>query len=74
MPLVIGAVDLGTYAVVTDRDALAGHGTTVQRPQSGLSHAHAMRLAEHLRGDGWIATVVHVIGDRSYEVDRYPVR
>ncbi len=56
------------YAVVIDDGA-------IRRPQrSGLSHAHAMILAEELRGAGQVAVVVHVIGNKSYEVDRYPAR
>jgi hypothetical protein len=54
------------YAVVTSAAA-----TPVE---SGLSHVGAMRLAERLRSDGSVATVVHVVGGTSYEVDRYPVR
>jgi hypothetical protein len=56
------------YAVVTAHDA-------IRNPQrGGLSHAEAMTLAELLRRDGQAAIVMHVIGDRSYEVDRYPPR
>jgi hypothetical protein len=56
------------YAVVTARWPKA----TLER--SGLSHAEAMRLAEGLRQEGGMASVLHVIGDKSYEVDRYPAR
>jgi hypothetical protein len=41
---------------------------------SGLSHADAMKAAESLRGAGRIVRVMHVIGDKTYEVDRYPAR
>ncbi|HTQ41984.1 MAG TPA: hypothetical protein VMI75_04440 [Polyangiaceae bacterium] len=57
-----------TYSVVTAR----GEIETLRR--SDMSHVEAMILAEELRRDGAVAIVMHVIGDRSYEVDRYPVR
>jgi hypothetical protein len=56
------------YAVVTQQDA---SGKPVR---SGLSHVQAMTLAEELRRSGHVATVMHVIGNKSYEVDRYPSR
>jgi hypothetical protein len=56
------------YAVVTTDGA-------VQRPERrGLSHADAMLVAERLRSDGHVAIVMHVLGGKSYEVDRYPAR
>lgn len=58
------------YAVFT------AHGAIEKSVRSGLSHAEAMTLAEQLLRDGKAkaATVKHVIGDTSYEVDRYPAR
>ncbi len=56
------------YAVVT-----ADRGLETLR-RSGLSHVEAMMLAEALWQDGKVAGVMHVVGDRSYEVDRYPAR
>jgi hypothetical protein len=53
------------YAVLTAHDGTA---------RRGLSHASAMLLAEKLQRDGRVAVVVHVVGEKSYEVDRYPVR
>jgi hypothetical protein len=58
----------GSYAVVTDKDASS------KAEWTGLAHADAMKLAEKLRGEGMIARVMHVIGTRGYEVDRYPAR
>lgn len=58
----------GSYAVVTDEDASS------KAEWRGLAHADAMKLAEKLRGEGKIARVMHVIGTRGYEVDRYPAR
>lgn len=56
------------YAVVTRRHAMA----TSER--SGLSHAEAMVFAEQARREGKVASVMHMIGDKTYEVDRYPCR
>ena len=56
------------YAVVT------ADGATQRPERSGLSHAQAMSLADKLRRDGHVVIVMHVIGDKSYEVDRYPAR
>jgi hypothetical protein len=56
------------YAVVTAGDA---HG---KPERSGLSHVEAMTLAEELQREGRVAVVMHVVGDQSYEVDRYPAR
>lgn len=56
------------YSVVTAGDVVTRPG------RSGLSHVAAMRVADELRRGGQVAVVVHVVGDRSYEVDRYPVR
>jgi hypothetical protein len=56
------------YAVVTAQSG-------ADKPErSGLSHAAAMTLAEKLRRDGKAAVVMHVIGKKRYEVDRYPAR
>jgi hypothetical protein len=56
------------YAVVTAGDAM-------DKPErSGLSHAQAMILAEELRQHAKVVFVMHVIGGKSYEVDRYPAR
>ena len=56
------------YAVVTAHGAVPGPG------RGGLSHAQAMVLAEELRREGHVATVLHVVGNKSYEVDHYPAR
>ena len=56
------------YAVVTALGAIE------KTERSGLSHVAAMRLAEELRRDGKVAIVMHVVGGKSYEVDRYPAR
>jgi len=56
------------YAVVTWRDA------TAKPERRGLSHAEAMMLAEEFRREGQVAGVMHVVGNRTYEVDRYPCR
>ena len=56
------------YAVVAAGEA------TATRERSGLSHTAAMRIADELRRNGRVATVVHQVGDRSYEVDCFPVR
>jgi len=58
------------YAVFTAQGAIE------KSVRSGLSHAEAMTLAEQLLRDGKTkaATVKHVIGGKSYEVDRYPAR
>lgn len=60
--------DMTTYSVVTAR----GEIKTLRR--SGMSHGEAMILAEQFRRDGAVAIVMHVVGDKSYEVDRYPAR
>jgi hypothetical protein len=57
-----------SYSVVTDE------GAPSKAEWSGLTHADAMKLAEKLRGQGMIACVMHVVGTRGYEVDRYPAR
>jgi hypothetical protein len=59
------------YAVVVASDALKAHERT---ERSGLSHVAAMRLAEELHRGGKVAIVMHVVGNKSYEVDRYPAR
>ncbi len=56
------------YAVVATRGAL------VTRRRGGLSHTEAMACADDLRRGGAVVSVMHVVGDRSYEVDRYPAR
>jgi hypothetical protein len=58
------------YSVVTTRGE--GEAQTLQR--SGMSHPDAMILAEELRRDGTVAIVLHVMGEKSYEVDCYPAR
>jgi hypothetical protein len=67
-----GASDLreqrGAFAVSTPDDVLGRPGW------SGLSHAAAMALAEALFRDGNVTRVMHQVGDRSVEVDRYPAR
>ena len=50
------------------------HGELGRPEQSGLSHVEAMRVAEGLWRGGEMAVVMHVIGDKRYEVDRYPAR
>ena len=42
--------------------------------RSGLSHAEAMADAEELQREGKTVRVMHVVGAKSYEVDRYPPR
>ena len=59
-----------SYSVVTTRGE--GEAQTLQR--SGMSHVDAMILAEELRRDGAVVVVMHVVDDKSYEVDRYPAR
>jgi hypothetical protein len=49
-------------------------GVVERRGRSGLSHAEAMSDAEELQRKGKTARVMHVLGSRSYEVDRYPPR
>jgi hypothetical protein len=49
-------------------------GADERRGRSGLSHADAMLDAEELQRKGKTARVMHVLGSRSYEVDRYPPR
>lgn len=66
-------MDKGTYAVVTAEGTLT-RGQRAQAERGGLSHADAMILAEGLRDRGLIATIVHVVGGRWHEVDRYPAR
>jgi hypothetical protein len=57
-----------SYAVITARGAME------REERTGLSHAAAMTLAEELRRDGKVAVVMHVVGNKRYEVDRYPAR
>jgi hypothetical protein len=52
----------------------ASAGNITKSARSGLSHVEAMVLAEQLRRQGAVVVVLHVIGDKSYEVDRYPAR
>jgi hypothetical protein len=68
------AVDEGTYAVVTALGPIVSGARATQPGRNGMSHAQAMRLAEELRQSGEVATVMHVVGGKSYEVDRYPAR
>ncbi len=56
------------YAVVTVQGVMPRPG------EGGYSHAQAMTLAEELRSQGHIVQVLHVVGKKSYEVDRYPAR
>lgn len=56
------------YAVVTV------DGSVVTSARRGMSHANAMLRAEESGRNGKVAIVMHVVGDRSYEVDRYPAR
>jgi hypothetical protein len=50
-------------------------GGTLEPPtRSGLSHAQAMARAEILQRAGKVVRVVHLVGRKSYEVDRYPPR
>ena len=58
-----------SYSVTID-----GVGALGPVERTGLSHAEAMKVAESLRGDDKIVRVMHVVGDKAYEVDRYPVR
>jgi|HubBroStandDraft_4_1064222.scaffolds.fasta_scaffold37663_3 hypothetical protein len=55
----------GSYAVVNEEDALE---------RGELSHVDAMKLAETLRRRGKTVRVMHVVGGRHHEVDRYPAR
>jgi hypothetical protein len=57
------------YAVVTTT-----HGTSESSQGRGMSHAEAMILAEGIQRAGKVATVMHIVGGKSYEVDRYPPR
>jgi hypothetical protein len=54
--------------------AIETGGAITKSSRSGLSHVEAMVLAEQLRRQGAVAVVLHVIGEKSYEVDRYPAR
>jgi hypothetical protein len=56
------------YMVVT------AQGVTPRPGEGGLSHAQAMALAEELRRQGHVVRVLHIVGKKSYEVDRYPAR
>jgi hypothetical protein len=58
----------GAFAVSTEDDAPGMPG------RSGLSHAAAMALAESLFREGKVTRVMHHVGDRIVEVDRYPAR
>ena len=63
-------VDEGhAYAVAIEAD-----GAVTKSTRSGLSHVEAMVLAEQLRRQGAVVVVLHVIGEKSHEVDRYPAR
>jgi hypothetical protein len=54
-----------SYAVVNEDDAIE---------RAELSHVEAMKLAEALRRRGKSLRVMHVVGGRHHEVDRYPAR
>lgn len=53
---------------------VTGHGADEESKRTGLSRSEAMGLAEELQRGGHVAIVMHVVGEKSYEVDRYPVR
>jgi hypothetical protein len=40
----------------------------------GLSHPEAMARAEAMQRQGIVARVMHIVGERAYEVDCYPPR
>ncbi len=47
----------------------------LERPiRTGLSHPEAMAAAEKLQQSGKVVRIMHVVGDRRYEVDSYPPR
>jgi hypothetical protein len=52
--------------------AITAPGGSEMSERKGLSHAQAMTLAEQLRRDGNTVIVKRIVGDKSYEVDRYP--
>jgi hypothetical protein len=58
----------GAFSVSTADETLGRPGW------SGLSHAAAMVLAETLFRAGKVTRVMHQVGARSVEVDRYPAR
>jgi hypothetical protein len=60
--------DTGAFAVLT------ADGEPGRQEWRGLSHAAAMVLAERLFREGHVTRVMHQVGDRSVEVDRYPAR
>ncbi len=49
-------------------------GAVEREGRSGLSHVEAMTEAEGLQRKGKTARIMHVLGAKSYEVDRYPPR
>jgi len=49
-------------------------GANERQGRSGLSHPEAMADAETFQRAGKTARVMHVLGAKSYEVDRYPPR
>jgi hypothetical protein len=49
-------------------------GADERQGRSGLSHPEAMADAESFQRAGKTARVMHVLGTKSYEVDRYPPR
>jgi hypothetical protein len=49
-------------------------GADERQGRSGLSHPEAMADAETFQRAGKTARVMHVLGSKSYEVDRYPPR
>ncbi len=42
--------------------------------QRGLSHSEAMNRAEALQKKGMSVFVMHIVGVKAHEVDRYPLR
>jgi hypothetical protein len=61
-------VAIEEYAVDLSEESL-------ERPfQRGLSHSEAMAVAERMQRMGKTARVMHLVGAKSYEVDRYPPR
>ncbi len=54
--------------------AIEADGAITKSARSGLSHVEAMVLAERLRRLGAVTAILRVIGEKSYEVDRYPAR
>jgi hypothetical protein len=74
-----GATD-ATSAVVPRHPVPSGYailfmdGAVEREGRNGLSHVEAMTEAEGLQRKGKTARIMHVLGAKSYEVDRYPPR